>query len=163
MLSTATSRQPKTILWIAAIALLLTALGNQMRLQTCVGECNATAVVSCCDAGPSTTGDAVEQACCGCCDGLPSLHGGDAPAGDLPDSLFGACKSGCCITVAFDIELAPFALPSHHAPTAALPHPTPSGCLPCLVREVVRTRPFDRGPPRVDRRTALRACVVLLI
>ena len=36
---------------------------------------------------------------------------------------------------------------------------------PCMAppRTVAWVRPFERGPPRVDRRTQLRACTVLLI
>jgi len=68
------------------------------------------------------------------------------------------------VTVAFDVELAPIDM--------IVDMPDMAACMcaviaPCwqrmLTRTVERQRPFDRGPPRVDRRTALRACTVLLI
>ena len=86
---------------------------------------------------------------------------------DAPTPLgeaHGSCAPGCRMVVTFYIELAPIELAGDAAPLPALAfeQATP-WCHPMLARQIVRQRPFDRGTPRVDRSTALRACTVLLI
>jgi hypothetical protein len=163
MLATSTNRQPQTILWIALVVLALAALGNHMTLKTCVGECCAVEAMSCCEDELSVPAGTAKESCCSRC-GTHNDAADETPRGDEPDFATGACAPGCCITVAFDVDMAPIAAPvqlptlATHAPAPALP-----ACLPTPARQAVRERPFDRGPPRIDRRTALRAYVVLLI
>lgn len=151
-----TTRLTQPILWIATVALLLLAFGNRMQLTTCVGDCCAVEVASCCRDAAT---DEVTHDCCGCCE----RDGGESD-GDDPDSTGGTCDSGCCVTLAVDVELAPATTPAElpdHQPLAF--EPARPKFVASQPRAEVRTRPFDRGPPRIDRRTAMRACVVLLI
>ena len=64
----------------------------------------------------------------------------------------------------FDVEIAPIDVPVELPMAFALGLPVTEQCfVPMLAHEDKRLRPFDRGPPRVDRSTALRVCTVLLI
>ncbi|MCK5940565.1 MAG: hypothetical protein KAI24_01250, partial [Planctomycetes bacterium] len=94
--------------------------------------------------------------CCCCCD-----DDGEPPRDDDDD---GACGTGCCITIAFDVDLAPTVVADDLPIPAMLPCGWPvAPRAPPLVREAERRSTCDGGPPRVDRRTALRATTVLLI
>ncbi|MFT4511582.1 MAG: hypothetical protein ACI89X_003351 [Planctomycetota bacterium] len=155
----------RPILWIAVVALLLAAVGSQLRVTTCTGECCAVEAAACCQL---TTDDATGHECRGCCDDeTPNAASPNERPSDDESPLSeprGECMPGCCLTMDFDIELAPIDVPVE-LPLAfalALP-PTPQSFAPMLVREAERLRPFDRGPPRVDRSTALRVYTVLLI
>ena len=156
MATPTTTSAVRPTLWVTLIALLLVALTSQVRVRTCVGECAEPVEQTCCVAEPADAGDA----CCGCCeDGeeAPTPSGGDGEGA-------GGCDGGCCITIAFDVDMAP------SVDVAKLPTMLPAICwiapLPQpAVRVLQSARPFyfDRGPPRIDGRTALRATQVLLI
>jgi hypothetical protein len=153
----------RPILWIAVVALLLAAVGSQLRVTTCVGECCEVETAACCQIETDAiTGDA----CCDCSDESPSDQPGEAPSDDespLSDPR-GGCLPDCCLTMDFDIEMAPIDVPVEVPLTFALAlPPAPQSFAPMHVRKFERLRPFDRGPPRVDRSTALRVCTVLLI
>ena len=164
MPSNSTSRPSQSILWIAVIVLALVALGNQMRLTTCIGDCCQAELSSCCDADESLSADTGQLASCDCCDQHGDATGDRSPAEGAPGSISRTCAPDCCLAVTFDVDMAPIATPVR-LPTLAVATFTPAlpACLSTPVREVVRTRPFDRGPPRIDRCTAMRACIVLLI
>ena len=81
-----------------------------------------------------------------------------------PCSQRGACEPGCCVDLAFDVELAPAPRPA----TEGVPHV--HGIESAQMHCDIPTRswpqwqwPHDTGPPRVDRRMALRASTVLLL
>lgn len=183
MLSSPPRNLTRAILWMALLALVLGVIGSQVRISKCTTDCCVVAVSSCCEADAShdtTTTSSLGSGtrCCGCCDhpvpqqraAQDSSHDSAAneqrkhetpwPQGDAR----GTCPPGCQVVVSFDLELAPLDVPD--APThlpALVFAPADSRCPPAIARAVVRQRPFDRGPPRVDRCTALRACTVLLI
>lgn len=150
-----------------ACAVLLAAVGDGMRFVRCIGSCcgvDAPALEQVVRAG--CCGDEVhvaptERVGCGCCAERP--HGAGVPDGfdqkgdddESPD---------CCVELTFALDPAP------SADKAPVPDPGPllfvqdfvvrvpvDACVPAYVR------PFDRGPPRIDARTSLRACTVLLI
>ena len=162
-----TTRLKRPILWIAALALLLSAIGSQLRVTTCIGECCAAETTTC---SVSQHDPLAKHACCDCCDETahPSEESprdddqrlGDQPLGESRDG----CTPGCCVTVDFEIEMAPIDVPVELPMVLALAlPPIPQSFAPMPAREVQRLRPFDRGPPRIDRSTALRVCTVLLI
>ena len=177
-----TTRLKRPILWIAVLALLLSAIGSQLRVKTCIGECCATETMTC---SVSQHDSFAKHACCDCCDetaqpGEDAPLGDDQPLGDQPlgdqptgDQPLGdrppgewrdGCTPGCCVTVDFEIEMAPIDVPVELPMVLALAlPPIPQSFAPMPAREVLRLRPFDRGPPRIDRSTALRVCTVLLI
>lgn len=143
------------------VALLLAAAGSQLSITTCIGKCCVVEVAACCQL---EAGVATDDTCCGCCD--DKAPGEKSPSDDetpLSDPR-GGCTPGCCLTMDFDIELAPISVPIELPLTFALAlPPTTHSFAPMQADEVERLRPFDRGPPRVDQSTALRACTVLLI
>ena len=144
----------------------LAVMVQQVQLQGCVGGCCAapasvegTPPSSCCSEKAARLSERAS-----CCD--TGVEAADAPAPDgvPPLRATGRCAGGCCITVAFDLELG---VPTRDgvvelevAATAATP--VVEGYVARL-RPLRHARPFDRGPPRVDRGAALRACTVLLI
>ena len=158
------SRPPlaRAILWIALIALLVAGLASGLHIKACVGSCCAVAAIDSCDA-PATdarTHRTESGGCCCCADASDERRDG-APD---PDQVRGACSPGCCITIAFDTELAPCDVPRAEMPFAAIA--AGDDVAPAFGRDpepLVRLRPFDRGPPRIDARTRLRASTVLLI
>lgn len=148
------------ILWIALAVLVLAALGNHLTFKTCVGDCchdAASMVVAEADTTDGERAGDGHAACCGCC-------ANNKPGNKSEDQARGTCDPGCCITLAFDIEMAPADAVEELPPLPVIAIPV---CMTQLARptprEVRRLRPFDRGPPRIDRCTALRACTVLLI
>ena len=165
MLYPATSQRSRTVLWAAALVLLLAAIGNRLSLSTCVGECCDVEVASCCATSDvATPTDGEDHGCCSCCETELTTHKDTTPPGETPGSPSGGCHPKCGLQIAIAIEMAPFAVSvPQPIPAPMLLAPALPGCQASLVRTVARTRPFDRGPPRTDQRTALRACVVLLI
>lgn len=156
-----TTRTTRPILWIAVLALLVAAIGSQLRMRTCVGECcELEAVASACCQLEAAIAD---DGCCGCCDEVDAARDGETDDGESGNQR-GGCAPGCCLTMDFDVELAPIDVPVElpMAFALALP-PLPFALAPAAAREFETLRPFDRGPPRVDRSTALRVCTVLLI
>ena len=178
-----TSAPARATLWVAVLLLLVTALAH-LRLSRCIGDCGTgtdEAAASCCAVVTvDLTDGATCCGCCGCCDccdccdcATPAAaakrgrldvavdDGQDAPQG----SVRGTCAPGCRLTITFEgVEFAPAPAGTQLAdgtPAAFVPlatnWPTPDR------RPLTRGRPFDRGPPRVDAGTALRACTVLLI
>ena len=158
-----TARLKRPILWIAVLALLLSAISSQLRVTTCIGDCcasevTASEVTTCSQSQEGPTGT---HTSCDCCDeSSEELPCDDDPLGESR----GACMPGCCLTMDFDIEMAPIDVPVELPLTLALAlPPTQQSFAPMPTREFERLRPFDRGPPRIDRSTALRVCTVLLI
>jgi len=165
----ASTNRAQPILWITLVALLLVAMTTGAQLRTCLGACQdgapedrtaPAAAASCCASNEDANED-VASSCCGCCEGSGDSEEGGTGEGD--DGA-GAPAGGCCVTLAFDVELAP-----SEAPTE-LRVGVPAACwvartAPPMVRVFEQPRPFcfDRGPPRIDGRTALRATQVLLI
>ena len=144
------NRATRPASWVALLALLLVALTGTVELRTCSGSCEAApAAASCCvDADASND-------CCGCCESPAERP---APADDEDGD------SGCCTTVDFDVDQAPSsAATKFSAPTPEICWIAPLPALATRVYESARPFNFDRGPPRVDERTALRATQVLLI
>jgi len=161
MIRSQTTRHMRPILWIAVVALLLAALGSRVSVTTCIGNCCAIEASSCC---LQETNVATDHTCCSHCDedapGEESPSDDDTPLSDSPNE----CMPGCCLTMDFDIELAPINEPIELPLTFALAlPPTTHLFAPMQAHEAGRLRPFDRGPPRVDQSTALRVCTVLLI
>jgi len=156
-----TTGAARSTLWVTLIALLLVAMTSQVRVRTCIGDCSDTAATlasACCEGPQLLVVDDESCDCCGCCD--ESEPQGEEPCEDGA----GDCEGGCCITIAFDVDMAP------NVDVAKLPAMLPAICwiapLPQPeVRVLESARPFyfDRGPPRIDGRTALRATTVLLI
>ena len=166
MIRLRTTRLMRPILWIAVVALLLAAVGSQLSVTICIGKCCVVEVAACCQLG---AGVATDDTCCDSCDDKApgeTAPGEKAPSDDetpLSDPR-GGCTPGCCLTMDFDIELAPISVPIELPLTFALAlPPTTHSFAPMQAHEVERLRPFDRGPPRVDQSTALRVCTVLLI
>lgn len=144
----------RPILWVTLIALLLVAVTSQVRVRTCVGDCAKPVEHACCVPEPA-------DADCGCCENATEMS---APKGEDEGAGAGERERDCCITIAFAVEMAPC------VEEAKLPTTLPAICwiapLPQpAVRVLQSARPFyfDRGPPRIDGRTALRATQVLLI
>jgi len=168
-----TSRTTPAILWIALALFVVAGLGNHLHFQTCTGDCCAQEMDSARDFRAAqlpaalASEEAADQCCC--C-GEASARGAtvrgdrDADEGEPLDGARSSCAPGCCVAIGFDIEMARldgFAeAPSLPACVFATPLGPQRSCPP---REFKSPRPFDRGPPRVDRCTALRACTVLLI
>ena len=155
MIDLTRQRASRQTLWVTLLALLLVAMTSTVEVQTCVGACGEPVAVerACCSNEPAPDLDA---SCCGCC---------DEPADEAPsDREDDEDEGGCCVTIDFDLEQAP-------TPTVGkLRLPTPAVCwlepLPTPAAQIFgAARPFyyDRGPPRIDQRTALRATQVLLI
>ena len=142
-------------LWVTLLALLLVAMTSTVEVRTCVGACGEPAAVerACC----SQLATDLDASCCGCC---------DEPTDEAPSERDDSERDddGCCVTFDFDLDQAP-------TPTVGKPRlPAPAVCwlepLPTPAARIFESsRPFhyDRGPPRIDRRTALRATQVLLI
>ena len=84
---------------------------------------------------------------------MPAPHGEDDEG-----------AGGCCVTIDFSVEMAPDIAAAKLPP---LPFVScwapPMAAAQARVFEAPRPFCFDRGPPRVDARTALRATQVLLI
>lgn len=158
----------RPILWVAIVALIAASLGSQLRITKCLGECTSVAS-SCCT--PKTP--LVDEACCGCCTDdeavdtehvRPTDSVAGFPADHDPGATVGNCPSDCCITIAFDSELAPINMQVNMPDMFSMAFlPFAQTCLPMPARVVMRPRLFDRGPPRVDKCTAMRACTLLLI
>jgi hypothetical protein len=157
------ARATKATLWVTLVALLLVTMTSGAELRTCLGMCHAAAdaatTTSCCAVSDAEDGSALDSpaSCCGCCD-----HDGEDE--DLGGGGADAPAGGCCVTIAFDVELAP----SGAAAEVCLDAPAAVWtelCAPpnARVAEAARPSHYDRGPPRVDGRTALRATLVLLI
>ncbi len=149
-------RATRTALWISTVALLLVAMTNKVEVRTCLGVCaiDVASATSCC--GEVASFD-VSSTCCGCCE----QPGDDAPAPNdpAPDE-----DDGCCVTLAFDVDQAPGpeVCKLRLAP-AVICWLEPLLTAVARVPEAVRPFYYDRGPPRVDQRTVLRATQVLLI
>ena len=169
MRSDTTTRTTKTTLWVTLVALLLVAMTTGAQLRTCLGACQdgaregrtAQAAASSCCASNEDANEDVASSCCGCCEGSGDSEEGGTGEGE--DGA-GAPAGGCCVTLAFDVELAPSGAPTE------LRVGVPAACwvartAPPMMRAFEQPRPFcfDRGPPRIDGRTALRATQVLLI
>ena len=150
------AQRPQPILWIAMFALVLMALGNHMRIKACTGQCGAVIASQCCSTEIDVA--APSESCCCCSDTTGDLEG------EPEDEARSSCPIGCCFTLSFDIDIAPVCVPADgpHLTAQTLP-PTPTGLPKLDVRRAAFQRPFDRGPPRVDRCSAMRACTVLLI
>jgi hypothetical protein len=156
------------ILWVAIIALIAASFGSQLRITKCLGGCAPIAISCCTENAPIA-----DEGCCSCCsddetDPAQQARPESAAAGFPTDqdrsATSGSCPSDCCITIAFDTELAPIEMQDNLPNMFALAFlPTTQACLSMPARVVVRPRLFDRGPPRVDESTALRACTLLLI
>lgn len=149
-------RQRRVILWIALVAMVLMSAARTVRYRTCLSGCCEPTESTCCATAHGERDDCCQEgACCGCCE-LPGDDRGDddEDCGD-PD---------CCITVAFDVELSKSVDAGCELPLPDLAFEravhTPFAALP---RQVVRTRPFERGPPRPPRTVELRRTTVLLI
>ncbi|MEO6597539.1 MAG: hypothetical protein ABIP94_22575 [Planctomycetota bacterium] len=167
-------RRAHSIMWIVAL-LLLTTVASHLRLSVCLGNCgnchqiDKPGAASYC---PSTATQGDSACCCCAPHGRAHLHQArlhhrsdarDHGPGD--GTLRGTCEPGCCIALEFEsVDLVP-------APTTVdIPQEAPLVCVLIAPtwplpdgQPLTRGRPFDRGPPGFDRRTALRACTVLLI
>lgn len=135
-------------------ALLLVTLASKVEVRTCIGVCadQAAATPACCST--PTAADAAAS-CCGCCE-VPSDR---QPTPDDDDD-----DRGCCVTIDFDVDQAPASDPCKvrmAAPIVCWVEPLPRPA--ARVVEAARPCHYDRGPPRIDRQTALRATQVLLI
>ena len=146
--------------WVVLATLLLVfglGLSHRFHIVVCTGDC--------CAAARACSVPVPRDTCSTCC---CSEHGrtktASADRGQEPGSGShrGTCKSGCCVDLAFDVELAP-------APRAVSEHvPDIHGIDIVQVAGVMPVHswpqwlwPHDTGPPRIDRRTELRACTVL--
>lgn len=147
-----------------ALVLLLATLAGQVRIARCAGDCADGAAAAACCAGGGHATDAPR--CCGCCGPAPHAQlPSRTPAAPGQPAQDAGCRPGCLTTLVLGgIELAP-APTALHAPTAPPVAVTlPPGALADPACEPLsRGRPFDRGPPRPDRETALLATTVLLL
>ncbi|MEC9048394.1 MAG: hypothetical protein VYA51_10300 [Planctomycetota bacterium] len=149
-------RATRATLWISMVALLLVAMTSQVEVRTCLGVCaiDVASAPSCCD---EVAPFDVSSTCCGCCE----QPGEDAPA---PDDPTPAEDDGCCVTIAFDVDQAPGPETCKlRLPPAVICWLEPLKTAVARVPEAARPFYYDRGPPRVDQRTVLRATQVLLI
>jgi len=138
-------------------------LSHRSHLVVCTGQCCARAAAN----------PVLRDHCDSCCcreharAKRASSHARDSAAPGQepgPARQRRTCEPGCCVDLAFDVELAP-------APRAAADHvPNVAAIEPAKVRCDLSTRswpqwqwPHDTGPPRTDQRTALRASTVLLL
>ena len=141
------------------LAMLAAAFAGKVRMQACTGACCSVAATAD-TALPHDDGACSECSSC-CCEQQAAPERAED---EDDDGARGRCGPGCCVTIACEIELMPasratFELPSFDLAVAPAPP-----LLPRLARRApVRLRPFERGPPRIDGRTALRSCTVLLI
>lgn len=169
---------PLAILVIAALLLLGTAAGK-LRIDRCVGECAVTATATSCCAAPE---EGASGGCCGCCCEATSSHAKNTPAQHTPTKHASTAmvhehrRTGgevadeaerlpCCVTVAFgEVQFGPIDVELPNVPPVLYPPPvTPTIARPLAFDDRALTLPFERGPPRIDARTALRASTVLLI
>ena len=162
-----TTSSQRMMLWFGCAVWLLGMSLHGLEFATCAGCSVAEAVVStesCCTDGVEFARDA--GGCC-CCvvgeetepDVLESAEGVDSDV---------RSGSSCCGTFRLEIGLAPLPTPFEaivHAegcPAAAAPVSVEADGFRAVARTRLGAR-IDRGPPRPDRCTALRACTVLLI
>ena len=149
------------MLLLAAFAVLLASFVDGLRLRTCLGDCCAVVEADCC----STASSDAHAPCCDhhCCGTTAESPADDDDPERSPDETDPTCSPGCCATITFDVELAP-----SDAGCELPPLPPPAmwmtGWPTARSAPAVPVPwPIQRGPPRVDRRTELRACTVLLI
>jgi hypothetical protein len=145
--------------WVVLTALMLVfclGLSSRSHFVVCTGKCCARA----------TANPVLRDHCDSCCcrEHAHAKHSDARGQEPGPGSQRRACLPGCCVDLAFDVELAP-------APRAVTEHvPNVAAIEPAPVCHDVPTRswpqwvwPHDTGPPRIDQRTALRASTVLLL
>jgi hypothetical protein len=149
------------------LALFLAGLAGGAHIKACVGSCCAdVAAADSCHAPATQAGadDTNSGGCCCCAKAGGERRGTDRDGTPEPDQVRGTCGPGCCITIAFDTELAPCDAKRTEMPLAAIG--AGDDVAPAFGRDpepLARLRPFDRGPPRVDALTRLRATTLLLI
>lgn len=160
------SRLGLPIAWIAILALVLAPGLSEFRFEACLGgPCCVTEGMAF-ESFESEPADDEEDGCT-CCredDG----DEGRAPTPPEPRFPEPSCDPDCCIVIDFDVEFGPVVEPeprdvaTRADPTTAQPAAMPPFAV--TVPSPRRIRPPERAPPpRLDRRTALRACTVLLI
>lgn len=152
--------------WIVLAALMLVfglGISHRSHFVVCTGQCCR------CDEAKPVRRDHCASCCCRVHTtgkrAQPRVATSSATSGRQPGpGQRRTCEPGCCVDLVFDVELAP-------ALRAAAEHVAHASATEIAeVRLDAPTRgwpqrewPHDTGPPRTDRRTALRACTVLLL
>jgi hypothetical protein len=135
---------------LCVLVLLVMAAAPRLHTTVCTGDCCVVHL------------QPKKKGCSGCCkDKAPT-----PPAEREPDEerQRAQCGPGCCVHIDVDVDPAPVpgTIARVQLPPAAVV-PEPQRVASPRARWPQWTLPHDTGPPRIDRRTALRASTVLTL